>query len=181
MILFFKDPRKMIRTADCILMKQRGRRLFAVLSSSCVFYSVCVSFLPWGRCWGGVLMSSYRVEVPLLARCCGSCVNKHLPPPPIPTPDNALSNPAHHFPTWSHFRPGIYVEYYTHPPPNTSLFPGRYHHPRPRPADSLTQFKKAWMRNVEAVRTQLGQTHSVRGCFKVRVAMMRRHFVSPHC
>lgn len=122
----------------------------------------------------GALMSSYRVQVPLLARRCGSCANERLPLRP---PEGAaLIQSRASLPHALIFNPGISVEYYMGPAAAAAaaLFPGRYPNTPSTLQDSLTQFAKAWMRNAEAVRTQLGQTRSGEWA-----AMRRRHTVSP--
>lgn len=75
-----------------------------------------------------------------------------------------FSNPGHRFLARSYFQSGHFWCNITSalllllPPcfqvvalPSPAALP-------PSPQDSLTQFKKAWVRNVAAVRTQLGQT-----------------------
>lgn len=80
----------------------------------------------------GALMSSYRVQVPLLARRCGSCANERLPLRP---PEGAaLFQSRASLPHALIFNPGISVEYYMGPAAAAAaLFPGRYPRTTQRP------------------------------------------------
>lgn len=117
---------------------------------------------------GGALTSSYRVQVPLLAWRCGSRANERLSLPP---PEGAaLFQCRASLPHTLLFsiRPFLWtitsallllLLLLLLPPPYFQVvaLPSPAASPPPL-QDSLTQFEKARVRNVAAVRTQLGQT-----------------------
>lgn len=114
----------------------------------------------------GTLMSSYRVQMPLLARRCGRRANERLSLPPQEGATIFQSRASLPHTLLFSLRPFRWNKALTLllllPAPCFQVvapIPGPHPPPRaPNPRDSLTQFERAWVRNVAAVRTQLGQT-----------------------